>query len=101
MAEPGFDSKINDLVASAVNISQGGGPLDSIKKSWDMGPYDSLKDLHYVASNINKVWMGNDPADYYTNFPNCQINKQRFRYDVVCWDADKNGYWVYYVVIGL
>jgi flagellar biosynthesis GTPase FlhF len=101
MVEPGYDSKINDLVQSAINLSQGGGVLDSIKQSWDLGPYDSLKGIHYVASNVKKIWMDQQPADYYTQYPNCDSNKQRFRYDVAYWDSNKNGYWVYYVVIGL
>jgi hypothetical protein len=99
--QPGYDGKTEDLIQSCINISQGGGPVDSIKQPWDIGPYDSLRGLHYVDSGVHKVWMANEPADYYTQYPNCQINKQRFRYDVAYWDSAKNGYWVYYVVIGL
>jgi FtsZ-interacting cell division protein ZipA len=61
--QAGYDSKVEDLIQSAINLYQGVAVVDSIKQPWDISDAESDKGLHYVDHGINKVWMGDNAAN--------------------------------------
>ena len=90
-------SDLNKLINAAISIANGNGMPDSAK-NFHINNMD--KDVSYTAHTLNTVFMGNEPARYYTQFKDVARHYGAFQYCVAYWNSSKNGYDVKYVSIG-
>lgn len=91
----GADPKTSAMVQSAINISQGGGPVDSIKTTWHTFGSNGGNAIAYKSSAVNVV--AHDSQAYYTRF----TEGRGFFYAVPYWDASINDYKMIYVTINM